>query len=240
MDAISLKNRGLIIVHSIGQCFQINPSIVQRSFGRKVKVWTMEIRSSSVNNISLDQIFQNARTHNAWLDRPVDDALLEKIYETMEWGPTSVNCLPARVIFVKAGPEKDKLLPYVSPGNLEKTRTAPVTAILAYDPRFYEKLPQLFPHADVKGWFTGSESLAQETAQYNSALQHGYFILAARAHGLDAGPMAGFDKAGVDAAFLGESGWKSSLLVNLGYGDVEKLYPRSPRLAFEEGARILG
>ncbi|WP_141735191.1 malonic semialdehyde reductase [Oligoflexus tunisiensis] len=192
-----------------------------------------------MKTIHLDQIFQNARTHNVWLDRPVDDLILQKIYESMEWGPTSANCLPARVVFVKAGPMKDKLLECVTPGNLEKTRTAPVTAILAYDPEFYEQLPRTFPHADAKSWFTGNESLARETAQYNSALQHGYFILAARAHGLDAGPMAGFDKDAVDAAFLKDTGWKSSLLVNLGYGDASQLFPRNPRLSFAEGARIL-
>lgn len=192
-----------------------------------------------MKTIPLDQLFQNARTHSAWLDRPVDDAILQQIYETMQWGPTSVNCLPARVIFVKAGPEKEKLLPALMAGNVEKTRTAPVTAILAYDPKFYEQLPKLFPHADVKSWFSGNEAFAQETAQYNSALQHGYFILAARAHGLDVGPMAGFDKAAVDAAFLKDTGWKSSVLVNLGYGDARQLFPRSPRLAFDEAARIL-
>ncbi len=199
----------------------------------------MATRSSSVKTIALDQIFQNARTHNAWLDRPVDDALLQKIHETMQWGPTSVNCLPARVIFVKSGSAKDKLLETLSPGNLEKTRTAPVTAILAYDPKFYEQLPRLFPHADAKSWFSGNAAFAQETAQYNSALQHGYFILAARAHGLDVGPMAGFNKEAVDAAFLQGTGWKSSLLVNLGYGDASQLYPRSPRLSFDEAARII-
>ncbi|HYX38828.1 MAG TPA: malonic semialdehyde reductase [Oligoflexus sp.] len=192
-----------------------------------------------MKDINLDQLFQNARTHSAWLDRPVDDAVLQKIYETMEWGPTSVNCLPARVVYVKAGPMKDKLLEHVMPGNVEKTRTAPVTAILAYDPAFYEQLPQLFPHADVKSWFTGNETMARETAQYNSALQHGYFILASRAHGLDVGPMAGFNKDGVDATLLEGTGWKSSLLVNLGYGDASKLFPRSPRLGFAQGARIL-
>jgi 3-hydroxypropanoate dehydrogenase len=192
-----------------------------------------------LETIKLSQIFQNARTHNVWLDRQVDDAVLEKIYESMQWGPTSVNCLPARVLFVKAGPMKDKLLEFVSPGNLEKTRTAPVTAILAYDPEFYEQLPRTFPHVDAKSWFTGNENLARETAQYNSALQHGYFILAARAHGLDTGPMAGFDKDAVDAAFFKDTGWKSSLLVNLGYGDTSQLHPRNPRLSFAEGARIL-
>lgn len=191
-----------------------------------------------MKSITLEQIFQNARTHNAWLDKPVADAVLEQIYETMVYGPTSVNCLPARVVFVKPGPWKDKLLGCVADGNVEKTRTAPVTAILAYDTAFYELLPRLFPHTDAKSWFVSNETLAQETAQYNSALQHGYFILAARAHGLDVGPMAGFNKDAIDATFFQGTSWKSSLLVNLGYGDASKLFPRGPRLSFDEGARI--
>jgi len=191
-----------------------------------------------VKNISLNQIFHEARTHNAWLDKPVSDEVLKAIYETMQWGPTSANSLPARVVFVKAGPWKDKLVESLMPGNVEKTRSAPVTAILAYDAAFYDKLPKLFPQADAKSWFTGNETLAKETAQYNAALQHGYFIVAARAHGLDVGPMAGFNKAAVDAAFFEGTSWKSSLIVNLGYGDTSKLFPRNPRLGFEEGAQI--
>lgn len=191
-----------------------------------------------MTHINLNQIFAEARTHNVWLDKPVADDVLKQVYETMEWGPTSVNCLPARIVYVKPGEWKNKLLETLMPANVEKTRAAPVTAILAYDAAFFDQLPKLFPQADVKSWFSGNEAFAKETAQYNAALQHGYFILAARAHGLDVGPMAGFNKDAVDEAFFKGSTWKSSLLVNLGYGDASKIFPRNPRLSFAEAAQI--
>ena len=196
--------------------------------------------SPNAQAIPLEQLFHNGRSHNAWLDKPVGDEILKKLYEAMEWGPTAVNCLPSRILFVKQGPEREKLLTAMAPGNVDKTRAAPITAVLAYDKEFYEKLPKLFTHMDAKPWYANNEALATETAIYNSALQHGYFIIAARALGLDCGPMAGFDKGKMDELFLAETSWKSALVVNIGYGDKEKLFPRSARLSFEEAAKIVG
>ncbi|HTN93302.1 MAG TPA: malonic semialdehyde reductase [Gallionella sp.] len=188
---------------------------------------------------SLDIIFRNARTHNEWLDKPVSDALLQQIYDLMKWGPTSANSSPARFVFVRSEQAKQRLLPAVSPGNLEKTRAAPVTAIVAYDTEFYEKLPKLFPQADARSWFAGNQPLIDTTAFRNGTLQGGYLILAARALGLDAGPMSGFDNAKVDREFFPDGKVKSNFLVNLGYGDHPKLFPRNPRLSFAEAAKIL-
>jgi len=195
---------------------------------------------SSSKGVPIEQLFHNARSHNVWLDRPVPDSVLVELYEAMEWGPTAVNCLPARIVFVKQGPEREKLLAAMAPGNVDKTRSAPITAILAYDSAFYEELPKLFTHMDAKPWYSNNPALAEETAIYNSALQHGYFLIAARALGLDCGPMAGFDKAKLDESFFAGTSWKSALVVNLGYGDASKLYPRSARLTFAEGAKIIG
>ena len=175
-------------------------------------------------------------SHFAWTDRPVADADLKAAVELTELAPTSVNCSPLRIVFVKSPEAKAKLVETVMPGNVEKTRTAPVTAILAWDPAFYEKLPQLFPHTDARAWFVGNEAFAEATARLNSSLQVGYFILALRAVGLDAGPMTGFDAAKVDAAFFPDGSARSSVLVNIGHGDASKLFPRSPRLAFDEVA----
>ena len=188
---------------------------------------------------SLDIIFRNARTHNEWLDKPVSDALLQQIYDLMKWGPTSANSSPARFVFVRSEQAKQRLLPAVSPGNLEKTRAAPVTAIVAYDTEFYEKLPKLFPQADARSWFAGNQPLIDTMAFRNGTLQGGYLILAARALGLDAGPMSGFDNAKVDREFFPDGKVKSNFLVNLGYGDHPKLFPRNPRLSFAEAAKIL-
>ncbi len=189
---------------------------------------------SRLDAAALDLVFREARTHFAWTDRPVTDADLREVVELTKMAPTSVNCSPLRIVFVKSKEAKEKLKPTLSPGNVEKTMTAPVTAILAWDPTFYEYLPKLFPHADAKAWFSGNAEHADRTARLNSALQIGYFILAARAVGLDCGPMTGFDAGAVDAAFFADGSAKSSVLVNLGHGDGSKLFPRSPRFAYDE------
>jgi 3-hydroxypropanoate dehydrogenase len=188
---------------------------------------------------SLDIIFREAHTHSAWLDKPVSEALLHQIYDLLKWAPTSANSSPARFVFVHSAAAKQRLLPAMSPGNVDKTRAAPVTAIVAYDTEFYEKLPKLFPHADARSWFAGNQPLIDTTAFRNGTLQGAYLILAARALGLDAGPMSGFDNAKVDKEFFPDSKVKSNFLVNLGYGDHSKLFPRNPRLPFSEAAQIL-
>lgn len=186
-----------------------------------------------------DLLFNDARTHNRWTGRPVSDATLREMYELLKMGPTSANASPARFLFLRSKEAKERLAPALSSGNLEKTMAAPVTAIVAYDPAFYDHLPRLFPHADAKSWFTSSPALAETTAFRNGTLQGAYLILAARAVGLDAGPMSGFDNAKVDEAFLADHGWKSNFLVNLGHGDPAGLFPRSPRLDFDEACRVL-
>jgi 3-hydroxypropanoate dehydrogenase len=189
-----------------------------------------------------DLLFRAARTHSAWLDRPVEDAKLVELYDLLKWGPTSANSLPLRIVFLKSREAKEKLRPALSSGNVAKTMAAPVTAILAYDTKFYEALRETFPHEpEAVSWFTGpgKEGVAEETAFRNSSLQGGYFILAARAVGLDCGPMSGFDRAKVDATFFPDGRWRSNFLCNLGYGDPSKLPPRNPRLPFETACRIL-
>lgn len=188
---------------------------------------------------SLDTLFRNARTHSAWLDRPVDDDLLIKLYELMKWGPTSANSSPARLVFVKSPEAKQRLLPTLIPSNAEKTSSAPVTVIVAQDHEFYEQLPRLFPHTDARAWFAGNSALIDTTAFRNASLQGAYLIIAARALGLDAGPMSGFDNAKVDAEFFSGTKIRSNFLINLGYGDASKLHPRNPRLRFDEAARIV-
>jgi len=188
---------------------------------------------------SLDLIFREARTHSTWLDKPVDDALLRQVYDLAKMGPTSANMCPMRVVFVKSKAAKEKLKPALSEGNVGKTMAAPVTAIIGMKVHFYEELPKLFPHTDAKSWFKDlPENVLEYTALRNSSLQGGYFILAARALGLDCGPMSGFDNAKVDAAFFAGTTIKSNFLCNLGYGDATKLHPRSPRLSFDEACQI--
>jgi 3-hydroxypropanoate dehydrogenase len=188
----------------------------------------------------LDLIFRNARTHNGWLDKPVDDALLRQVFDLAKMGPTSANMSPMRIVFVKSKEAKEKLKPALAHGNVEKTMLAPATAIIAMDVHFYEKLPKLFPHADAKAWFKDlPESELEYAALRNSSLQGGYFIIAARALGLDCGPMSGFDNAKVDAAFFAGTTIKSNFLCNLGHGNATKLYPRSPRLTFEEACKLV-
>jgi len=192
----------------------------------------------SITKEALEQIFTHARTHSAWLPKPVADELLVQIYDLMKYGPTSANSSPARILFVKSKEAKENLRPCLAPGNIEKTMAAPVTAIIAHDMEFYEKLPILFPHADARSWFAGNKPLIESTAFRNGSLQGAYLIIAARALGLDCGPMSGFDNAKVDSTFFQGTSWKSNFLCNLGYGQPGKLYPRSPRLDFKEACKI--
>src|SRR5262252_11233620 len=187
---------------------------------------------------ALEQILTEARTHGAWLLEPVSDNLLVEVYNLMKWGPTSANSSPARIVFVKSPEAKEKLLPCMAEGNVEKTKAAPVTAIIAQDMEFYEKLPKLFPFADARSWFAGNKPFMESTAFRNSSLQGAYFIIAARSLGLDCGRMSGFDNAKVDAAFFQGTSCKSNFICNLGYGDSSKLQPRTPRLEFN-ACRIL-
>ena len=198
----------------------------------------MSETAAPLDDQALDQLFRAARTQNKWQDRPVPDAKLQELYELLKWGPTSANSSPARFVFVRTSEGKAKLKEALSAGNMEKTMTAPVTAIVCYDSYFYDKLGQLFPHADAKPWFTSSPEFAEKTAFRNGSLQGAYLMLAARAIGLDVGAMSGFDNAKVDELFLFGTGWKSNFLVNLGYGDPAGLFPRSPRLSFDEAARL--
>jgi 3-hydroxypropanoate dehydrogenase len=186
----------------------------------------------------LDLVFRKARTHNAWLDKPVDDALLQDVYDLAKLGPTSANCCPMRIVFVKSKAAKEKLRPCLAPGNVDKTMAAPVTALIGYDLEFYEKLPRLTPQVDARSWFAGNKPLIESTAFRNGTLQGAYFLLAARVLGLDCGPMSGFDNAKADAAFFQGTPIKSNFLCNLGHGDASKLFPRNPRLDFGEVCRI--
>ena len=191
-----------------------------------------------LDNTALDQLFNEARTHSYWQDKPLEAGILEQLYALTALGPTSANCSPGRFVFVTSQEGKEKLKPALSSGNVEKTMTAPVTVIVAHDMAFYDRLPQLFPHADARSWFTGSPELVKETAFRNSSLQAGYLILAARSLGLDAGPMSGFDPSKVNEAFFAGSSWQVNMLINLGYGDNEKLHPRLPRLRFEQACKL--
>lgn len=192
-----------------------------------------------INEQALAQLFADARSHNAWQQREVSDAQLQAIYDAVKWAPTSANCSPARIVFVKSADAKQKLAPALAEGNLAKTLAAPVTVIIGSDHAFHEKLPYLFPHADAKSWFDGNQPLIDTTAFRNSSLQGAYLMLAARALGLDCGPMSGFDNAKVDAAFFAGTDIRSNFLINLGYGDPSALFPRSPRLSFAEACQIV-
>lgn len=195
--------------------------------------------SRTLPTASLEQLFTTARTHNE-LGGDVSDDTLRQLYELAKWGPTSANSSPARFVFVKSAEAKAKLGPALDEGNYAKTMAAPVTVIVGYDLAFFEKLPYLFPHTDAKGWFdTKPDDVLETICLRNGSLQGAYLILAARALGLDCGPMSGFDNAKVDAAFFAGTRIKSNFLINLGYGDAAKLFPRSPRLPFDEAAQIL-
>jgi len=207
----------------------------------------------SLNNEALDQLFRTARTYNGFTDRPVTDQTLRELYELMKWGPTSANLSPARIVFVRSREAKERLRPALAPGNMDKTMAAPVTAIIAYDERFYDHAARLFPHfPQIRDVFVNSPEAAESTAFRNGSLQGAYFILAARALGLDCGPMSGFDNAKVDAEFFpaparersvtevkAEGRIKSNFLCNLGYGEAKGLHPRGPRLSFEEVCKVV-
>jgi 3-hydroxypropanoate dehydrogenase len=195
--------------------------------------------TEALSPAALDQLFRAARTQNKWKETPVSDETIHSLYDVLKWGPTSANSSPARFLFLRSPEAKAKLKEALSPGNVEKTMTAPVTVIVAHDPKFYELLPKLFPHADAKSWFAGNWSLADTTAMRNGTLQGAYLMIAARALGLDVGAMSGFDNMKVDDLFFADTGWKSNFLVNIGHGDPAGLFDRSPRLDFDEAAKIL-
>ena len=187
-----------------------------------------------------EDIFINGRSHNDWLPKEVPDNLLHELYDIMKWGPTSANCSPARIIFIKTSEAKQRLIKYVIESNVEKTLSAPITAIIAYDKKFYNHIPKLFPHnPEAKDWFSWSEEFAGMTAFRNSSLQGAYFIISARLLGLDCGPMSGFDNEGLDKEFFNNTDFKSNFICNLGYGDHSKLFDRSPRFDFDEICKIL-
>jgi 3-hydroxypropanoate dehydrogenase len=189
--------------------------------------------------VSTEKLFTQARTQNGYRPTPVSDDKLRELYELVKWGPTSANCCPARFAFVRSAQAKEKLIACASPGNVEKIRQAPVTAIIGMDMAFYDKLPFLFPHTDARSWFAGDDAKIAATAFRNSSLQGGYFILAARALGLDCGPMSGFDAARLDAAFWAGTTVKTNFICTLGEGDPAKVFARSPRLPFDEACSLL-
>ncbi|MGQ8364572.1 malonic semialdehyde reductase [Glaciecola sp. 1036] len=192
-----------------------------------------------LNDAALAQLFTEAHTHTSWLDRAIPQQILTQLYDLTKLGPTSANCCPARFVFLLSEESIEKLKPCLSSGNLEQTISAPCTVIVAYDSEFYEQLPTLFPYADAKSWFTSSPEAAHETAMRNSSLQGAYFICAARALGLDSGAMSGFDAELLNKTFFSDSTWKVNFLINLGYGDNEKVHKRLPRLSFDEACQIL-
>lgn len=196
-------------------------------------------QTARLDQTALDRLFRRARTHSAWLPKAVSPVLLGELYDLLKVAPTGANGSPGRFVFLTTSKAKERLLPAMAPGNVEKTRAAPVTVIIAMDTEFYEKLPKLFPHADARSWFIGNQPLIDHTAFRDSSLQGAYMIMAARALGLDCGPMSGFDANKVNAEFFPDGKWKINFICNLGYGDVEKLYPRSPRLDFEEACVVL-
>jgi len=184
-------------------------------------------------------LFRSARSFNAWQYKDVPDSLLRELHDLMKWGPTSANAWPSRFVFVKSEAAKALLLPCMSQGNLEKTREAPVVALIAMDMAFYDKLPKFFPQADARAWFVGNQAMIDATAMRNSSLQGAYLMLAARAMGLDCGPMSGFDADKVNAAFFKDSTVRVNFVCSLGYGDTSKLHPRNPRPEFDEVCRIV-
>jgi len=187
---------------------------------------------------AMNQLFREARSYNAWSDQPIDDGLLHQLYELMKWGPTAANSCPARIVFVKSEAAKQRLKPCLDPGNVGKSMSAPVVAIIGMDMEFYEQLPKLFPHTDARSWYAGKPEKIAENAMRNSSLQGAYLMLAARALGIDCGPMSGFNKAALEAAFFPGGTVQANFICALGYGTTEKLYPRGPRLEFDEACRI--
>jgi 3-hydroxypropanoate dehydrogenase len=200
---------------------------------------SIEHPHAPISEAALAQIFTEARTHNGFLDKPVPEELLRRAVDIAKIGPTSANQSPLRIVFVRSQAAKERLKPTLSPGNLDKTMAAPVTAITAYDIKFYEHLPFLLPHIDAKSWFDQLPAeVVWEIAHKNGSLQVAYLIIALRAVGLDTGPMTGFDNAKLDAEFFPDGRFKSNVLINIGYGDHAKLFPRSPRFAFDEIANF--
>ena len=192
-----------------------------------------------INDEALDLVFRNARTRNGWEDRSVSTTLMQAVYDLARMGPTSANCSPARYVFVTSDEGKERLKPHLIEGNVEKTMAAPCCVIIGHDLSFHEYLPKLFPHTDAKSWFEGNEPLIETTAFRNGTLQGAYFMIAARSLGLDCGPMSGFDKQGVDEEFFAGTSFKSNFLCNIGYGTDENLFPRSPRLSFDDACKII-
>jgi 3-hydroxypropanoate dehydrogenase len=192
-----------------------------------------------ISDECMNQLFREARTHWVWRSEPVPIALLKQVYELARFGPTSANSSPARFVFITTPEAKERLRPSLAPGNVEKTITAPVTVIVAWDTEFHEKLPQLFPARDMRSVFAGKAELIHETAFRNGTLQGAYLIMAARALGLDCGPMSGFDQQKVNTEFFPDGKWKANFLINIGYGDASKIFPRNPRLSFDEACRVL-
>ncbi len=192
-----------------------------------------------INDEAIDSVFLKARTFNHWQKKDVADDLLKQIYDLAKMAPTSANCSPARIVFVKSAEQKERLKPHMDKGNVDKTMSAPVTAIIAQDRKFYEYMPKLFPHTDAKSWFVGKPDYIESTMRRNATLQGGYFILAARSLGLDCGPMSGFDAAGVKKEFFPDLDGEIDFLCNLGYGDAEGMFPRSPRFDFDDVCKIV-
>ena len=192
----------------------------------------------STQQLTTAQLFTDARTQNAYLDQPVSDATLQALYALLKFGPTSANCSPARFKFVRTAEAKAQLLGCVAPGNAAKVSQAPVTVIVGMDMAFYEQLPKLFPQTDARSWFVGNDKMIQDTAMRNSSLQGAYLIIAARALGLGCGPMSGFDAAKMDSTFWAGSTVKTNFICTLGHGDASKLYPRNPRLSFDEACSL--
>jgi 3-hydroxypropanoate dehydrogenase len=194
--------------------------------------------NQALDDAALDTLFRDARSFSHWQERPVSEAQLRQLYELMKWGPTAANACPARIVFVQSAAAKARLKPCLAEGNVDKSMSAPAVAIVGMDLEFYEKLPRLFPHTDARSWYVGKPEKITASVTLNTALQGGYFILAARSLGLDCGPMSGFDHAAVDAEFFPDGKVKSLFICALGYGDRSKLYPRGPRLEFDEVCRI--
>ena len=192
-----------------------------------------------INDEALDIIFRQARTRNGWEDRPGSQALIQAVYDLMKWGPTAANCSPARFVFVTSDEAKARLKPHLLGSNVDKTMAAPACVIIGHDMEFYEKLPELFPHTDAKSWFVGNDDLVRQTAFRNGSLQGAYFMIAARALGLDCGPMSGFDQDGVNGEFFAGTAYKANFLCNIGHGDPASLHPRAPRLDFRDIARVV-
>ncbi len=197
------------------------------------------VKENVIDSVAMDVLFDDARTYNGWIKKDVSDDLIKQLHEHVKFGATSANCCPARFVFLKSDAAKQRLKPFLDAGNVDKTMAAPVVAIIGYDMEFYEHLPRLFPHADAKSWFAGNDVKIRDAAERNGTLQGAYLMMVARALGLDCGPMSGFDKGGVEKEFFAGTKIEANFLCNLGYGDPESLFPRSPRFDFDDVNTIL-